>query len=98
MDNASQNHYRIIIKGELDTGWSDWLNGFEIETVELADGSLVTWMTGRIADQAALRGMLNRLWDLNLELVALIQIGCHLEQILGYESPRENLMGGSHGS
>jgi len=89
--------YRILIKGDLDPGWSDWLNGFEIETVALTEGSLVTLMTGRITDQAALRGVLNKVWDLNLELIALVQIGCPVEKLLGFESSLAKSVGGSHG-
>lgn len=66
--------YRIVIKGALDPDWSAWLNGFEILTCVRPDGTCVTHLSGAIADQAALRGLLNRIWDLNLELLALDQV------------------------
>jgi hypothetical protein len=40
--------------------------------VTFEDG--VTTLTGPVADQAALRGMLSKIWDLNLALIAVHQI------------------------
>ena len=65
--------YQIIVKGELDPSWSDWLSGFALTTAFAEDGSCTTILCGPITDQAALRGTLTRLWDLNLEVVALFQ-------------------------
>jgi hypothetical protein len=65
--------YQIIVKGELDPSWSDWLSGFALATATAEDGSCTTILSGPIADQAALRGTLARIWDLNLEVVALLQ-------------------------
>jgi hypothetical protein len=65
--------YQIIVKGELDPSWSDWLSGFALTTAYAKDGSCTTILSGPIADQAALRGTLTRLWDLNLEVVALFR-------------------------
>ena len=39
-----------------------------------ANGMQVTILSGEIVDQAALRGLLNRLWDLNLVLRSVQQI------------------------
>jgi len=36
-------------------------------------GLLVTTLTGPVADQAALRGILCKLWDLNLTLISIVQ-------------------------
>jgi hypothetical protein len=65
--------YQIIVKGELDPSWSDWLSGFALATVVAEDGSCTTILSGPIPDQAALRGTLTRIWDLNLEVVALFR-------------------------
>jgi hypothetical protein len=44
-------------------------------TVELAgDGTPITALTGSVADQAALRGILNRLWDLNLTVISVVPV------------------------
>ncbi len=54
----------IHIKEQVNEDWSDWLAGFSI--VHTEDGE--TALTGSVRDQAALRGLLNRLADLGLQL------------------------------
>lgn len=56
----------IRVKGHVDRDWSDWFGGFEI--THTAGGST---LSGPIADQAELRGILSRLADLGLELVSV---------------------------
>ena len=58
--------YQIDVQGRLDERWNDWFGGM---TVAYEEG--VTTLTGPIADQAALRGMLSKIWDLNLVLIAV---------------------------
>ena len=58
--------YQIQLQGKLDERWTDWFGGM---TATFGDG--VTTLTGPIADQAALRGMLSKIWDLNLALIAV---------------------------
>jgi hypothetical protein len=60
--------YRIKVQGRLDDRWSEWFSGLTI-TVE-SDAPPITTMTG-VIDQAALRGILNKVWDLNLALVSV---------------------------
>lgn len=67
--------YRITVRGRLDASWSEWFSGFLVAGQQSADGALVTVLTGPVADQPALRGLLNRLWDLNLILLAVRQLG-----------------------
>lgn len=64
--------YEITVKGTLDAAWSDWFNGMTITIEEGRDGESFTILNGWIHDQAALRGMLNKLWDLNLTLLSVI--------------------------
>jgi hypothetical protein len=59
--------YRIHIRGHLDPHWSDWLGGFAMHSLE--DGT--TLLTGPIVDQAALHGVLARIRDLGLPLLAV---------------------------
>jgi hypothetical protein len=65
--------YQIIVKGELDPSWSEWLSGFSLATASAEDGSCATILSGPIPDQAALRGTLAKIWDLNLEVIALFR-------------------------
>ena len=58
--------YRIQVEGQIDASWSDWFHGLEHV---YQDGT--TTFTGPVVDQAALRGVLCKMWDLNLTVVAV---------------------------
>jgi len=62
-------HYRIRLKGCLDDTWSDWFEEMTISSKEAE-----TILTGPVADQAALHGLLIRIRDLNLNLVSVERI------------------------
>jgi hypothetical protein len=66
--------YQIWVSGDLGKEWSDWFMGLEIETEWDDQGAVVTSLTGPVADQAALRGILVKLWDLNLKVISVAQI------------------------
>ena len=59
--------YQIKVKGLLDEKWSDWFDGFTIVAV----GTEATLLTGPIADQGALHGILAKIRDLGLTLLSL---------------------------
>lgn len=63
--------YRIRVQGKLDDCWSEWFSGLTI-TVE-SESPPVTELIG-VIDQPALRGILNKIWDLNLALVSVMPI------------------------
>lgn len=66
--------YQICVQGRLDASWSAWLNELTM-TGEAERGSQpLTMLTGPIADQSALRGILNRIWDLNLVVVSVARL------------------------
>lgn len=73
MTNPHKYHgstdYRIKLKGRLDPKWSDWFEKMEISTE-----SGETILTGPVADQAALHGLLIRIRDLNLTLLSVERI------------------------
>jgi hypothetical protein len=62
--------YQIRVQGQLDASWSDWLGGLAI-TLQL-DGA--TLLTGPIVDQAALHGILDRLYAMNLTILSVVQV------------------------
>ena len=66
--------YRITVRGHLDGSWEDWLSGMSISAGRTNDGTLVTTLTGPVVDQSALRGLRNRLWDLNLTLISVTSV------------------------
>jgi len=59
--------YEIRIEGKLDPSWSEWLEGMTVTPLECSE----TLLSGLIADQAALHGLLNRIRDMNLKLVSV---------------------------
>jgi hypothetical protein len=59
--------YRIEVKGRLGPEWSAWFHGLSI--TDQPDG--VTVLAGRVADQAALHGLLDRIHDLGLVLLSV---------------------------
>jgi hypothetical protein len=61
--------YRIEILGRLGGGWLEWFNGMEIECESCDPGEAVTTITVQITDQAKLRGILAKIWDLNLTVL-----------------------------
>ncbi len=64
--------YTIIIGEHLREKWVGWLNGMVISIESLDDKSKDTIITVKVPDQAALRGIMNKLWDLNLTLQSVI--------------------------
>lgn len=66
---ANQHYYQITLEGCLDDRWADWFAGLTM-TTRRHNGD-ITILTGPVADQAALRGLLNQIWDFNLSLVAV---------------------------
>jgi hypothetical protein len=60
------SHYQIKVKGLLGNQWSDWFEGMTIAS----EGSMTT-ITGKVADQAALHGLLIRVRDLGLPLISV---------------------------
>ncbi len=66
--------YRIRMEGVLDEKWSDWFNGMSVTFERTGDGAPITTLTGAVADQAKLRGMLSKIWDLNLTLISVIRL------------------------
>lgn len=66
----SPEHYSIKVKGYLNKKWSDWFEGMKI-TYEGEETNL----TGPVADQAALHGLLIRIRDLNLTLLSVERLG-----------------------
>jgi hypothetical protein len=66
--------YCITVQGRLDEAWSEWLTDLTLTTTTDEHGAIVTTLTGEVVDQAALRGLLNRLWDWNLTLIAVTRL------------------------
>ena len=62
--------FEIHVKGHLSPSWSDWLEGLEVELLD--NGEMI--LSGVIIDQAALMGVLNKLYRLNLTLLSVNEV------------------------
>ena len=65
---AGPARYEIRVDGVLDRRWTAWFEGLEVDGD--GDGSQ-TVISGEVADQAALRGLLNKVCDLGLVLISV---------------------------
>ena len=64
------DYYEIRIQGTLDFRWEEWFEGLSVMHTKTHE----TILSGRIADQAALHGVLARIRDLNLTLLSVKRI------------------------
>ena len=62
--------YHIRLKGHLDSRWSAWFDGMTISNQENGE----TVLREPLADQAALHGVLIKIRDLGLPLIAVCQV------------------------
>jgi hypothetical protein len=75
--------YEIRVKGHLADRWTTWFDGLTIRPEP--DGSTV--ITGPIADQAALHGVLHRLRDVGIPLISLTEVPSDHHHTDGPTSP-----------
>lgn len=59
--------FEIRLQGHLDARWASWFDGLTITLTENGE----TVLTGPVADQAALHGLLKKVRDLNLPLISV---------------------------
>lgn len=66
--------YQIRIRGRISNQWSEWFQGLSILPADGGD----TFLTGPLADQAALFGLLRKVRDLGLPLISVNRIPCDI--------------------
>jgi len=64
-------HVEIRVKGRIDKCWSEWLEGLRIVHTDQDE----TVLTGTVLDQSALYGLIAKLRDLGLPLLAVNPVG-----------------------
>lgn len=62
--------YEIRIKGHLDDRWAGWFEGMTLSR----DANGETRLTGPVIDQAVLHGLLRKVRNLGVILVAVVQL------------------------
>ena len=65
--------YQIKVPGQLDQRWTEWESRMTVSVLQEEDGLVVTTLTGAI-DQAALVGVVRRLYSLGLPIISVIHI------------------------
>jgi hypothetical protein len=71
--------YEIRVQGSISERWMIWFDGMKIEYEDTDDGSQFTTLSGPLIDQAALRGILTKLWNLNLTLISVSLVDASIE-------------------
>lgn len=59
--------YEIRVKGHMDPAWADWFDSMTVILEENGETRLV----GSVIDQAALYGLLKKIRDLGMSLIAV---------------------------
>ncbi len=66
-NKRSGQYYLIVVKGHLESRWSQWFEEMDIQN--LPGGEAV--LSGIVADQAMLHGLLIKIRDLGLPLISV---------------------------
>jgi len=69
-DQYEPGQYEIRLKGHLDDKWADWFEGLTI----MREDNGETVLRGSVVDQAALHGVLRKVRDLGLPLIAMNRV------------------------
>jgi hypothetical protein len=69
-DPREAGRYEIRLTGHLDERWGAWFDGMTVSQT----GNGTTVISGPVADQAALHGVLQRVRDLGLPLISVMQV------------------------
>ena len=70
---SDASRYEIRIEGRIGPSWAPWFDGMSLTAAD--DGTTV--LSGPVADQAALHGVLTRIRDLGLALVSVTRLDHH---------------------
>jgi hypothetical protein len=81
-DRSEAGRYEIRLTGRLDAHWAAWFDGLTVS--DETDGT--TLISGPIADQAALHGVLQRVRDLGLPLVSVTRMKPDQPAMTGIEA------------
>jgi hypothetical protein len=67
-------YYEIRVSGRLNPGWAEWFGNLAVRVEQSGEGASYSILSGPVADQAALFGILNRIRDLGLRLISVNMI------------------------
>jgi hypothetical protein len=83
---TEQDTVQICVQGWIGERWANWFDGLTLTYQGTAHASPVTLLSGPLVDQTALRGILTKIWDLNLTLLSVVcvrgeRIDGHVDQM-----------------
>lgn len=81
MPTGNEADYLITVRWNFDASWSEWFSYSEITHGTDEKGRPVSIFRCTFLDQAALRGVLIRLWDLNATVISVQQISFAVEEV-----------------
>jgi hypothetical protein len=67
---SEAGRYEIRLTGHLEPRWASWFDGLTVGR----DGDGITVISGLVADQAALHGLLQRVRDLGMPLISVNRV------------------------
>lgn len=65
--------YTITVQGALDASWMDYFDNMKFQPGQAKDGSPTTTLSGTLADQAAVQGVLQKLYNLGFPLISVVR-------------------------
>lgn len=90
-NRTSSSIYKIEVAGRISAERADWFDGIALSVEATPEGGAITVLSGPVADQAALFGILNRIRDLGLKLISVTAheplASAHTLNQLGQEEP-----------
>ena len=75
-DGPEPGRYEIRLRGRLAARWAAWFDGLSLTH----EGDDTTVIRGSVVDQAALHGLLKKVRDLGLPLIAVTQVDPNLNK------------------
>jgi hypothetical protein len=72
--------YEIKVPGRLDESWWEWFEGMTITVESGDDDPTITTLTGVVPDEAALQGLLSRLYSIGLRLLSVQRMESNLDK------------------
>lgn len=81
--------YEIRVSGRLSPEWAEWFGSLAVRVEQSGEGASSSILSGPVADQSALFGILNRIRDLGLRLISVNMIAPNKAHGTNYGSGQE---------
>jgi hypothetical protein len=75
--------YQIEVQGKIGRRWRRWFDDLAVTVTEPPGAAPMTILTGRVADQAALLGTLQKLYTLGLPLLLVRRLARRKQEVHG---------------